>query len=104
MNYGGGGGVGCGSGYAGNDGGDGGSGCDSDGCGGGGGCGDKMNLFVHLPVMSVDPGGDMGCTGRETVHLVDRGAGGQGAGGLGEVHWWWGYLLGIGERVGTGGR
>ena len=39
--------------------------------------------FVHLPVVSVDPGGDMGGTGGETVHLVDRGARGQGAGGLG---------------------
>ena len=42
-----------------------------------------MNVFVHLPVTDVHPGGDMGGTGRETVHLVDRGAGGQGAGGLG---------------------
>ena len=33
--------------------------------------------------MSVHPGGDMGGTGGETVHLVDRAAGGQGAGGLG---------------------
>ena len=41
-----------------------------------------MNVFVHLPVTDVDPGGDMGGTGGETVHLVDRGAGGQGAGGL----------------------
>ena len=43
-----------------------------------------MTIFVHLPVVSVDPGGDMGGTRGETVHLVDRGARGQGAGGLGE--------------------